>query len=51
MNGRKQDSNCFLEFDVFEKGGLVELEMTSDKGVGCGVGPNALPPSLSTGRL
>jgi hypothetical protein len=49
INGSPWKSNCFLEWDVFESGGIVELELTDDITVGCGEGVDTLPPSLSTG--
>lgn len=50
INGEKATSNCFIDFEVFEKGGLVELEMSDDPADStCGGGDGALPPSLSTG--
>ncbi len=50
VNGQPAPSNCFLEWDVFEEGGTVELTLTDDINVTCGGnGTDALPPSLSTG--
>ncbi|KAK7027970.1 hypothetical protein VNI00_015053 [Paramarasmius palmivorus] len=49
VNGQAYKSNCFLDWDVFMNGSLVELELTDDIDVTCGEGPQALPPSLSTG--
>ena len=49
IDGKAWKSNCFIEWDVFTKGSLVELELTDDINVTCGDGPEALPPSLSTG--
>ena len=46
IDGQPAPSNCFLEWDVFEKGGTVELTLTDDINVTCG---GTLPPSLSTG--
>ncbi|GJJ11429.1 hypothetical protein Clacol_005662 [Clathrus columnatus] len=45
INGQPWKSNCYLEFETFVQGGLIELELTNDDTVGCGT----LPPSLSTG--
>ena len=45
VDGRPWKSNCFIEWDVFVRGSTVELELTEDPNVRCGV----LPPSLSTG--
>ena len=45
VDGRPWKSNCFIEWDVFVRGATVELELTEDPNVPCGV----LPPSLSTG--
>lgn len=49
INGTPWKSNCFIEWDVFEQGGTVELELSSDINETCGVTVDALPPSLSTG--
>ncbi|KAI0708317.1 glycoside hydrolase family 92 protein [Earliella scabrosa] len=49
IDGQPAKSNCFLEWDVFERGATVELTLTDDINVTCGDGPEALPPSLSTG--
>ncbi|KAF8267730.1 glycoside hydrolase family 92 protein [Lactarius quietus] len=45
VDGQRWKSNCFIEWDVFVRGATVELELTEDPNVPCGV----LPPSLSTG--
>ncbi|KAF5373213.1 hypothetical protein D9757_010545 [Collybiopsis confluens] len=49
VNGKPYKSNCYLEWDVFVNGSLVELTLTDDPNVTCGSGQEALPPSLSTG--
>ncbi|KAH8836162.1 glycosyl hydrolase family 92-domain-containing protein [Flagelloscypha sp. PMI_526] len=49
VDGKPYKSNCYLEWDLFVEGKTIELELTSDETVTCGDGPNALPPSLSTG--
>ncbi|KAF7300489.1 Glycoside hydrolase family 92 protein [Mycena chlorophos] len=49
VNGKPYKSNCYLDWDVFTSGSLVEIEVTDDIGVTCGEGKDALPPSLSTG--
>ncbi|THV06347.1 glycoside hydrolase family 92 protein [Dendrothele bispora CBS 962.96] len=49
VNGEQYKSNCFLDWDVFVNGSTVELTLTDDINVSCGEGPDALPPSLSTG--
>ncbi|KAG1871150.1 glycoside hydrolase family 92 protein [Suillus tomentosus] len=49
VDGQSWHSNCYLDWDVFVKGSTVELELTSDINTTCGEGPDALPPSLSTG--
>lgn len=49
VNGQPYKSNCYLDWDVFTRGALVELTLTDDVNVTCGVGEDALPPSLSTG--
>ncbi|KAF9052316.1 glycoside hydrolase family 92 protein [Hymenopellis radicata] len=47
VDGIPYKSTCYLEWDVFETGSTVVLELSSDPEVGCG--ENGLPPSLSTG--
>jgi len=49
VNGKPYKSNCYLDWDVFIAGSLVELTLTSDITNTCGKGKDALPPSLSTG--
>jgi hypothetical protein len=49
VNDKPYKSNCYLDWDVFTSGATVELTLTEDINVSCGSGPNALPPSLSTG--
>ncbi|KAL5497692.1 hypothetical protein ACEPAH_2623 [Sanghuangporus vaninii] len=49
VNGEKYKSNCYLDWDVFESGSTITLQLSSDINVSCGEGPDALPPSLSTG--
>jgi hypothetical protein len=49
IDGEPWDSNCFIEFDVFERGSTIELELTDDITVACGATNSSLPPSLSTG--
>ncbi|KAF9060398.1 glycoside hydrolase family 92 protein [Rhodocollybia butyracea] len=49
VNGKPYKSNCYLDWDVFVNGSLVELTLTTNPNVTCGSGPDALPPSLSTG--
>ena len=49
VNGELYKSNCFLEWDVFQNGSTVELQLTNNINVTCGKGAGALPPSLSTG--
>jgi hypothetical protein len=49
IDGKSWKSNCYLEWDVFEQGSTVELELTDDITVPCGETADALPPSLSTG--
>ncbi|EJD01967.1 glycoside hydrolase family 92 protein [Fomitiporia mediterranea MF3/22] len=49
VNGERYKSNCYLDFDVFENGSTIELQLSSNINNTCGNGPNALPPSLSTG--
>ncbi|PCH36943.1 glycoside hydrolase family 92 protein [Wolfiporia cocos MD-104 SS10] len=45
VDGQPWNSTCYLEWDVFVSGSTVELQLTDDPTIGCGV----LPPSLSTG--
>lgn len=49
VNGKPNKSNCFLDWDVFTSGSVVELTLSSDITLGCGNGNDALPPSISTG--
>lgn len=49
VNGESYKSNCFLDWDVFTNGSLVELTLTDNPNVSCGADSEALPPSLSTG--
>ncbi|TFK31528.1 glycoside hydrolase family 92 protein [Crucibulum laeve] len=49
VNGKPYKSNCFLDWDVFTSGSVVELTLTDNINVTCGKGKDALPPSLSTG--
>ncbi|KAL1752089.1 glycosyl hydrolase family 92-domain-containing protein [Schizophyllum commune] len=49
VNGEPYKSKCYLDWDVFVNGSTVELELTDEVDGTCGDGPDALPPSLSTG--
>ncbi|OBZ76244.1 hypothetical protein A0H81_02953 [Grifola frondosa] len=49
IDGTPWKSNCFLDWDVFTNGSVVELQVSDNVNVTCGAGSNALPPSLSTG--
>ncbi|KII83240.1 glycoside hydrolase family 92 protein [Plicaturopsis crispa FD-325 SS-3] len=49
VDGTPYKSNCYLDWDVFTRGSTVELTLTDNINVTCGSGPDALPPSLSTG--
>ncbi|KAH7883885.1 glycoside hydrolase family 92 protein [Phlebopus sp. FC_14] len=49
IDGQPWKSNCYLDWDAFVKGSVIELELTDDINITCGEGPDALPPSLSTG--
>ncbi|KAF5372699.1 hypothetical protein D9615_009852 [Tricholomella constricta] len=51
VDGKPYKSHCYLDWDVFTTGALVELTLTEDIGVQCGAEgmDGALPPSLSTG--
>ncbi|KAI5894878.1 uncharacterized protein SCHCODRAFT_02495315 [Schizophyllum commune H4-8] len=49
VNGESYKSNCYLDWEVFVNGSTIELELTDDLDGTCGDGPDALPPSLSTG--
>lgn len=49
VNGQQYKSNCYLDWDVFKLGSVVELTLSDDINVACGNGVNALPPSISTG--
>ncbi|CEL59327.1 putative glycosidase Rv0584 OS=Mycobacterium tuberculosis GN=Rv0584 PE=3 SV=1 [Rhizoctonia solani AG-1 IB] len=45
VNGQPWKSRCWLDWDVFEQGGVVDLVLGEDEGLGCG----DVPASLSTG--
>ncbi|KAF8876853.1 glycoside hydrolase family 92 protein [Infundibulicybe gibba] len=47
VNGKPYKSNCYLDWDVFTAGSVVELTLTDNINVSCGSGKDALPPSLS----
>ena len=49
INGVPWKSICFIEWDVFERGATIDLELSSDRTLPCGADSEALPPSLSTG--
>ncbi|KAH9835013.1 glycoside hydrolase family 92 protein [Rhodofomes roseus] len=49
INGEIWNSTCYLDWSAFEAGATIELQLTDDANVTCGDGPQALPPSLSTG--
>ncbi|KAI0062314.1 glycoside hydrolase family 92 protein [Artomyces pyxidatus] len=49
IDGKPWKSTCFIDWDVFENGSTVELELTSDISLPCGSTSDTLPPSLSTG--
>lgn len=49
VNGVPYKSSCYLDWDVFQNGSTIVLELTDDVGVTCGQEQTALPPSLSTG--
>ncbi|KAF5372700.1 hypothetical protein D9615_009853 [Tricholomella constricta] len=51
VDGKPYKSHCYLDWDVFTAGALVELTLTEDIEVECGAKgmDGALPPSLSTG--
>ncbi|KXN83542.1 hypothetical protein AN958_01251 [Leucoagaricus sp. SymC.cos] len=49
VNGQPYKSNCYLDWDVFKTGSVVELTLSDDINTSCGNGANALPPSISTG--
>ncbi|KAF6741810.1 glycosyl hydrolase family 92-domain-containing protein [Ephemerocybe angulata] len=49
VNGEPWASNCYIDWDVFEKGGVIALTLTDDINVSCGKDQLALPPSISTG--
>ncbi|KAL1948229.1 hypothetical protein VTO73DRAFT_12304 [Trametes versicolor] len=49
IDGKPWKSNCFIDWDAFTSGSLIELQLTDNINVGCGAGAAALPPSLSTG--
>ncbi|EUC67499.1 glycoside hydrolase family 92 protein, partial [Rhizoctonia solani AG-3 Rhs1AP] len=45
VNGQPWKSRCWLDWSVFEQGGVVDLVLGTDDGLDCG----ELPASLSTG--
>lgn len=49
IDGKPWKSNCFIDWDAFTSGSLIELQLTDNINVECGAGAAALPPSLSTG--
>lgn len=49
VNGEPYKSNCYLDFDVFESASAIELTLSNNINLDCGKGPEAIPPSLSTG--
>lgn len=49
VDGKTYKSNCYLDWDVFTSGALVELTLSTDITNTCGAGIAALPPSISTG--
>ena len=38
VDGKPYKSNCYLDWDLFEKGSLIELNLTSSSAVTCGSG-------------
>ncbi|KAI0365413.1 glycoside hydrolase family 92 protein [Pilatotrama ljubarskyi] len=49
IDGKPWKSNCFIDWDAFTSGSLIELQLTDNINIPCGARPDALPPSLSTG--
>ncbi|KJA21326.1 glycoside hydrolase family 92 protein [Hypholoma sublateritium FD-334 SS-4] len=49
VDGKTYKSNCYLDWDVFTSGALIELTLSTDITNTCGAGTVALPPSISTG--
>jgi len=49
VNGKPYKSNCYLDWDVFTTGSVVELTLVDNIDVTCGNGTDSIPPSLSTG--
>ncbi|KAH9919561.1 glycoside hydrolase family 92 protein [Fomitopsis serialis] len=49
INGEPWNSTCYIDWSAFETGATIELQLTDNANVTCGDGPQALPPSLSTG--
>ncbi|KAI0649690.1 glycoside hydrolase family 92 protein [Trametes meyenii] len=49
IDGKPWHSTCFIDWDAFTRGSLIELQLTDNINVSCGSRENALPPSLSTG--
>ncbi|KAF7966871.1 hypothetical protein HWV62_36683 [Athelia sp. TMB] len=49
IDGQPWHSNCYIEWDTFKHGSVIELSLTDDITIGCGETSKSLPPSLSTG--
>lgn len=49
VDGRPYKSSCYLDWDLFTNGSMVELTLSDNINLTCGKGKDALPPSLSTG--
>ncbi|KAI0672078.1 glycoside hydrolase family 92 protein [Trametes maxima] len=49
IDGKPWYSTCFIDWDAFTRGSLIELQLTDNINVSCGAREDALPPSLSTG--
>ncbi|KAI0767764.1 glycoside hydrolase family 92 protein [Fomes fomentarius] len=49
IDGKPWRSNCYIDWDAFTRGSLIEVQLTDDINVSCGRGKDAVPPSLSTG--
>uniref|UniRef100_A0A0W0G414 Putative glycoside hydrolase family 92 protein n=1 Tax=Moniliophthora roreri TaxID=221103 RepID=A0A0W0G414_MONRR len=45
VDGEMYKLNFYLECDIFERGAVVELELTDDVNITCGDGSKALPLS------
>jgi putative alpha-1,2-mannosidase len=48
VNGSPWKSRCWLDWSVFESGGVVDIHLGTSESQNCGESSEALPASLST---